>query len=253
MKLTARFSTTVRNNILGPALLIALWVLLARLYPRYIIPSPAAVLSAAPTLMTAALPHHLALTLGRVAAGLGLAFVLGSALGIGAYLLNLTESLNSLMGALQAIPGIILGVVFVLALGIGSQVPVALIAAMTLPTIAVNTGSGLARRNAGLEEYMRAAGAGKADLVRLLYLPTLVPTVQANLTLGFGLALKVVVLAEFIGAQDGLGYLLNIAALYFNMKEVLFYLCIVLLLTVAFEIAQSFVFRTYLARFFFPD
>jgi NitT/TauT family transport system permease protein len=253
MKVTPRFSTAVRNNLLGPALLVALWMVLARVYPRYIIPSPGAVLTAAPGLMTPALPHHLALTLGRVAVGLGLAFVLGSALGIGAYLLGITDGLNSLMGALQAIPGIILGIILVLALGLGSPVPIALIALMTLPTIAVNTSSGLARRNAGLEEYMHAAGAGKADLVRLLYLPSLVPTVQANLTLGFGLALKVVVLAEFIGAQDGLGYLLNVAALFFDMKEVLFYLCIVLLLTVAFEVLQSLVFRTYFARFFYPD
>jgi ABC-type nitrate/sulfonate/bicarbonate transport system permease component len=36
------------------------------------------------------------------------------------------------------------------------------------------------------------------------------------------MAVKVVVLGEFIGSQDGLGYLLNHARIVFDMKEVFF-------------------------------
>ena len=72
-----------------------------------------------------------------------------------------------------------------------------------------------------LEQYLLSAGGSRRHLVRHLYLPALIPTFQSNLSLGFGLSLKVVILGEFIGAQEGLGYLLNVAAIHFDMKAVL--------------------------------
>ena len=113
---------------------------------------------------------------------------------------------------------------------------IALVALLTLPTIAINTANALAKRDLGLEQYLLANGAGRGELVRFLYLPSLVPTVQSNLSLGFALAIKVVILGEYIGSQNGLGYLLNVATIRFDMHSVLGYLCVVLVLSAVFEI-----------------
>ncbi len=253
MRLSTRFSTAARNNLLGLLLFVVAWWLVALFFPRYILPSPAAVITAAPAYLGPAFLQHLALTLGRVAVGFTAALVAGSALGIAAFILHLGEHLTSVMTGLQAVPGTILGVILLLALGIGSRVPIALVALLTLPTIAINTAGALAKRSRALEQYLQAAGARRLDLVRYLYLPTLVPTVQSNLSLGLGLSLKVVVLGEFLGSQDGLGYLLNVAALYFKMKEVLFYLCVILVATALFEVAQSLIFSLAFACYFYPE
>ncbi len=188
----------------------------------------------------------------RAAVGFALAFGGGSALGTAAFTLHLTEHMNSFMVALQVIPGAILGVILLLILGIGSWVPIALVALLTLPTIAINTANALTRRNIALEHYLLSAGGTRRHLVKHLYLPALIPTFQSNLSLGFGLALKVVILGEFIGAQEGIGYLPNVAAIHFDMKAVLTYLGVVLLLSALFEIGQSFGFAMFLEKYFYP-
>lgn len=252
MKRLTRFSTAARNNVVGLGLLLVIWLILARFFPRYILPSPAMVFRAAPSLLSADFLAHLGLTMYRVLIGFVLAFGAGSALGILAFTLHVTPHLNSFMVALQVIPGTILGVVLLLILGVGSGVPVALVALVTLPTVAINTANALAKRDIGLEHYLLSAGGRRRHLVQHLYLPALIPTVQSNLSLGFGLAMKVVVLGEFVGAQAGLGYLLNVAAIHFDMQSVLFYLSVVLLISAVFELAQSLLFGLFLEKYFYP-
>ncbi len=264
MKHTARSSTARPEalrlprwrplaDLYGLLLLVALWWVAARFTAPYLLPGPEAVFGALPQYLNPATLHNLALTLYRVLAGFTAAFVLGTLLGVAAFVLGLTAALNSFMLALQAIPGLILGIICLIALGVGNGVPIALVAIVVLPTIAINTSAALNRRSLALEQYLVSAGARRRDVVRYLYLPTLVPTLQSNLIIGFGMAFKVVVLGEFIGAQDGLGYLLNVAMIYLNMKEVLFYLCVVLLITAVFEVAQAFLFRVTCARYFYPE
>jgi NitT/TauT family transport system permease protein len=189
----------------------------------------------------------------RVAAGFAWAFVLGSAFGVVAFLVHFSQRLNAVMLAVEVIPGTILGIILLLALGLGSAVPIALAALLTLPTIAINTANALSKKEVALEQYLRSAGGGRRDLVRYVYLPSLVPTLQSNVSLGFGLALKVVVLGEFIGSQDGIGYLLNVARIYFNMKEVFFYLCVVLVVTALFQVVQSLLFGLCFEKYFYPE
>ncbi len=253
MRRSTHFSIAVRNNVVGLAVLVGVWFILALFFPSYILPSPGAVLRAAPAFLNGVFPSHLGSTMYRVAVGFALAFGAGSVLGILAFTLHVTEHLNSVMVALQVIPGTILGIILLLVLGIGSWVPIALVALLTLPTVTINTANALARRNVALEGYLLSAGGRRRHLVKYLYVPALIPTFQSNLSLGFGLSLKVVVLGEFIGAQNGIGYLLNVAAIHFDMKAVLFYLSVVLLVTALFEIAQSFVFAVFLEKYFYPE
>lgn len=246
-----RWTDAIRNNLAGLALLLAAWFVLARLYPPYIIPSPLAVFAATPELLLPAWQPHLLLTLQRVLAGFAIAFFVGTALGVAAFTLRLVEHVNSFMVGLQVIPGTILGIILLLVLGVGDGTPIALVALLTLPTVAINTANALAKRDAGLEQYLLASGAGSRELIRFLYLPSLMPTVQSNLSLGFGLALKVVILGEYIGSQNGLGYLLNVATVRFDMQAVLGYLVVILVVSAIFEIAQSLAFRAFLRKYFY--
>lgn len=252
MSRLTRFSIAVRNNLTGLALLLAAWLVLSLFFPGYILPAPGQVLRASPAVLDAAFVPHLWLTSQRMLTGFLLAFGAGSALGILAFILHLTEHLNSFMVALQVIPGAILGIILLLVLGVGDWTPIALVALLTLPTVAINIANALAKRDLSLEQYLLSAGAGRRRLVRHLYLPALIPTIQSNLSLGFGLGMKVVVLGEFIGSQDGLGYLLNVAAIRFDMQSVMAYLCVVLIISALFEIGQSLVFSLFLTKYFYP-
>ncbi len=253
MKATQLFISSLRNEVIGFLLVVAIWGVGTLFYPSYIIPSPLVVVMNVGSYLPQDFGHHLWVTTFRTLTGFALAFLGGTVIGTLAFIKNWIKPANSLMVALQVLPGTILGVIFLLMFGIGNITPILLVAFMTLPTLTINTVNGLAKRNVALEQYLLSIKTNRWGMIRFLYMPTLVPVLQSNLSLGMSLAVKVVVLGEFIGSQDGLGYLLNNARIFFNMKEVFFYLLVLLLLTLFFQALQSFLFSTLLKKYYYPE
>lgn len=253
MKPTLSFTTSLRNEAIGFGLILAAWCVSALFYPAYIIPTPWTVITSAGGSLPADLPHHLLVTLYRVLAGFSLSLLIGTVIGFAAYRKQWGGQVTSLMNALQVLPGTILGVIFLLMFGAGHLTPILLIASVVLPTVAINTYNGLSTRDLKLEEYLRSIGSNHSALMKNVYLPALVPVLQSNLSLGMGMAAKVVVLGEFIGSQDGLGFLLNTARMFLNMKEVFFYLLVLLIFTLVFQAAQTLFFSSFLSKYFLAE
>jgi len=253
MKTTRIFISALLTEAVGVLVILAVWGGVSSFYPPYIIPSPIETISGISGYLPADLSGHLMITLYRTLMGFLIAFIFGTSGGILAALVRADKPVNSLMVALQVVPGTILGVIFLLMFGIGSATPILLVAFLTLPTLAINTINGLAKRNTASENYLRSIHASKWQIVRFSILPALVPVLQSNLSLGISMAVKVVVLGEFIGSQDGLGYLLNHARLIFNMKEVFFYLLILMAFSLVFQAVQSLFFSISLKKFAYPE
>jgi ABC-type nitrate/sulfonate/bicarbonate transport system permease component len=253
MKNTRGFITALQTEAIGFGLVLAIWAVAALFYPAYIIPSPVTVLTSSGSYLPDDFPHHVVVTLYRVFTGFALSLFIGTGVGLLAFGKKWNDPVNSVMLALQVLPGTVIGVIFLLMFGIGNTAPILLITALVLPTITVNTINGLAKRNQALEQYLQSIRSNRSTIIKNIYLPALVPIFQSNLSLGIGLATKVVVLGEFIGAQDGLGYLLNRAQITFNMKEVFFYLVILLLFTLVFQACQSMCFSVFLKKYFYSE
>jgi ABC-type nitrate/sulfonate/bicarbonate transport system permease component len=253
MKTTQIFIISLKNEALSFLLLIVLWGGASLFFPVYIIPSPAAVLLELGSYLTPDFLQQFGLTLYRVLIGFSISFILGTTLGVLAVVKKWENPLNAMMLALQVLPGTILGVIFVLMFGIGSTAPILLILFLVLPMMAVNTINGLAKRSPALEEVLVTLKSKPAFIIRYSFLPALVPVFQSNLSLGLSLAMKIVVLGEFIGSQDGLGYLLNHARILFDMKAVFFYLVVLLGITLIFQALQSLFFATTLKRYYLAE
>ena len=243
------FSTSLRNESAGLLLLLAAWWALTLFYPAYILPSPWEVLTGVSSYLPADFWLHAGHTLFRVLSAFALALGGGTLLGIGAYAKNWVPPVNSLMTALQVLPGTILGVIFLLLFGTGSSAPILLAVFLTLPTLVINTINGLNQRDVKLQQYLQSIQCPPAGIVRYSYLPALVPVLQSNLSLGIGMCVKVVIMGEFIGSQNGLGFLLNNARIFFNMKEVFFYLLILLIFTLVFQFAQALLFDWFFRKY----
>ena len=252
MKASRVFISSLLTEIIGIAVILMVWGGMALFYPPYILPSPLETLKTAGGIQSD-LTDHLVITLVRVMAGFGLAFLIGTAAGIAAALLGWHKPINSIMVALQVVPGTILAVIFVLLFGIGSLTPIMLVAILTLPTIAINTANAISTRKLDNEGYLKSMHATRWQLLRYSLMPALVPVVQSNLSLGLSMAVKVVVLGEFIGSQNGLGYLFNHARLIFNMQEVFFYLLILMGFSISLQFLQTLIFALPLRRFTFPE
>jgi NitT/TauT family transport system permease protein len=247
------FITSLRTEAAGFGLVLVIWGIGALFYPAYIIPSPVKVMTSVNEYLPQEFTRHVSLTLYRVFAGFTLSLFAGTLLGILAYSQKWVAPVNSLMLALQVLPGTILGIIFLLMFGIGSTAPILLITFLVLPTVTIITANGLAKKNLALEQYLKTIKSNRMTLLKTIYLPALIPVLQSNISLGIGLSTKVVVLGEFIGTRDGLGYLLNRAQITFNMNEVFFYLIILLLFTLIFHSLQSLVFSLFLKKYFYAE
>jgi len=104
-----------------------------------------------------------------------------------------------------------------------------------------------------MEEVVSSFNGNSFDRLKYIYLPGLIPTLISNMTLGFSLALKVVILGEFIGSQEGIGYLLNVSRIYFNMNELFFYLTVLIIIMLGFQIMVDFMKELLLKKFFYKE
>ncbi len=252
MKVFRIFFTPLRNSLAAFSLFVFLWTALSLFFESYILPSPLEVLRDRAEFWDSAFPSHLKATLGRAGAGFFLSFLLGTVIGILSYLLRIHVCMETVMALFQVVPGLILGIVFLLVFGVGSAAPAALIVFLTAPLIAINTAGGLLKRNRFLEEMIRSFNGTAFHLVRDLWVPALVPTLRANAASGAAMALKIVLLGEYIASENGIGRLLNEAGVYFNMAAVFFYLLVILLLILFFQIAVSGVFALCFEKYLYP-
>src|SRR5690606_10565600 len=75
----------------------------------------------------------------------------------------------------------------------------------------VNTVVGLRSVPDDLYDLMRSMGASRADMVRRLEIPASLPIFLGGLRIGATLSVIGAVVGEFVGADKGLGFLINSA------------------------------------------
>jgi NitT/TauT family transport system permease protein len=106
---------------------------------------------------------------------------------------------------------VVLVVVSMIWFGMGSVQTIFVTALLILPIIYVNTTAGIQAIDARILEMGRVYGAGTWLLLREVYLPGLGGPVLAGLTLAAGIGIRIVVLAELLGAYSGIGYSFSLA------------------------------------------
>ena len=84
----------------------------------------------------------------------------------------------------------------------------------------INTYEGVRNADRLLINVVRSFGAGEWDIARLVVVPNALPFIVVGLRLAIGRAILGVVVAEFFGAQDGLGVVMVRAASEFKVDVV---------------------------------
>lgn len=217
-----------------------------------ILPSPIHTLSQYDRFLTGSFYIHLKLSFLRISVGALLAFFLGTFLGIFAVLCNAKKFAESLHAMGQTLPAVIVAVLLLIMLGTGNMVPILLIVLMVTPFIAVQTMAVITRPDPLMEMVVCSHGGGKKELVLDIYFPKLVPAMRGTAILATTMGVKVCILGEFIGSENGLGFLINVARLYLNMDEVLFYVVVILLQMFIFQLGVELFFRFFFKRYLYP-
>jgi sulfonate transport system permease protein len=195
-----------------PAVLLALWEGASRLglTAPNLLPAPSAVFGAIFDLARRGeLWTHVETTLLRVVFGFllgtGAATVIGALTGASALWRRL---LDPMLQALRAIPSIAWVPLFILWLGIFEASKVMLIAFGVFFPVYLNLMTGIQEVDRKLVEVGRVYGLRGFALVRRVLLPATLPAYVTGMRGGLGLGWMFVVAAEFMGASEGLGFLL---------------------------------------------
>ncbi|MFZ1149318.1 MAG: ABC transporter permease [Xanthobacteraceae bacterium] len=155
------------------------------------------------------------------AIGLALAIAAGLPLGI---LLGRSATLNAMFDpfvtAFNATPRLVFLPLLMLWLGIGLWSKVAVVFLGALFPLLINTHEGVRNADKLLINVVRSFGASGWDVARLVVIPNSLPFIVVGLRLAIGRAILGVVVAEFFGAQDGLGVVMVRAASSFNVDVV---------------------------------
>jgi sulfonate transport system permease protein len=152
---------------------------------------------------------HAWMTLWRVLVG----FVIGAAAGIALGALSgssqtLRRLLDPTLQALRAIPSIAWVPLFILWLGIFEASKVALIAVGVFFPVYLGIAGAILSVDRKLVEVGHVFRLSRVQLARRILLPAVLPEAVIALRSGLGLGFMFVVAAEFMGASEGLGYLL---------------------------------------------
>lgn len=240
-------------KIVSPLLfLLLIWSALSLFFEPYVLPSPLQIVDMMPQLTGTPFLSHWRLSLFRVFTGALLAFFLGTSFAIAGAALKINRFAESLHTMGQTIPAVIVAIMLVLMVGTGSLVPILLIVIMVTPFVALQTMAGLRCPEPLLKMVIRSSGGSNRELLRDLYIPKLIPIMRSTAILSATMAVKVCILGEFIGSENGIGFLLNVARIYMSMDEVLLYVVVIVLQMFFFQLIIDGLFRLFLQKYFYP-
>lgn len=208
---------------LAAVLLIWQGVVLLKLYPAFIIPAPQAVLSKFHTvLLDGTLWLHTTTTLTAVLAGLCLGVIVAVALG---YCIAkspaLDAALSPLVVAFQSTPVVAYAPLLIIWFGSGPTSKIVTSALIVFFPMLMNTVVGIRGVPLSLRDLMRSMQATRWQMFTRLEIPAAMPVLIGGLKISATLAVIGAVVGEFVSANAGLGFLINLARSQYDTPLVL--------------------------------
>lgn len=154
-----------------------------------------------------------------------LGFLIGSVAGVFCGILLgrnklLSDIFSLYIQIANSIPRVVLGSVFVIALGLGMASKVALAVVMVFFVVFGNAFQGVREADKYLIANAQILGASPRQLTTAVVIPSAMSWILASLHISFGFALVGAVVGEFLGAKEGIGLLISTAQGAFNASGV---------------------------------
>lgn len=166
--------------------------------------------------------RHLWVTLEEMLLG----FLAGTLLGIlvgflFAFLPVVARIFDPLMVLLNALPRVVLAPLFVLWFGLGLVSKVVMAVSLVFFVVFFSTYTGLLEVDRDIVNNARILGASRRDLIRHVYVPSAMTWIFSSLRTSVGFALIGAVVGEYLGASEGMGWVIAYAEAQFNSTQVI--------------------------------
>jgi NitT/TauT family transport system permease protein len=202
---------------------IAVWKLIIAVFgiSPYVLPQPEQVLGGmVDVVQQRGFTDHLWVTLTETLIGFAIALVLGVAMGaVLGRIMWLERALRPLVVAAQVVPKVALVPLFIVWFGFGMTSKIVIVAILAFFPIMLNTLLGTRSVEPGHRDVMRGLNAGRwATFWRLDYHSTM-PYVFAGMEIGIVFAIIGAVVGEYLGGNQGLGYLIVVSLNALNAEQ----------------------------------
>jgi len=201
--------------------LLAIWQSATALFalPAYLLPSPLAILAQITRDWWLLLSHGW-ITVFEIVTGFAISVLIGVPIAIWVtYSKAFDHAVYPLIVGSQTIPKVALAPLLLAWFGFGMAPKIVIVVLVAFFPIVINSVVGL--RGAPLEmlHLARSMGASPTQIFWRFRLPQALPNIFAGMKLATVLAVIGAVVAEFVGADSGLGYLIMIAGANFQIAR----------------------------------
>ena len=132
----------------------------------------------------------------------------------------LADIFSTYIKVANSIPRVVLGSIFIIALGLGMASKVALAVVMVFFVVFANAFQGVREADRAMIANAQILGASPYQITRTVIIPSAMSWILASLHVSFGFALVGAVVGEFLGAKQGVGLLISTAQGSFNADGV---------------------------------
>jgi NitT/TauT family transport system permease protein len=224
-------------TLTGFILLITIWQILSLMMPSVVIASPSATMAAFLKLAVSEyFWNNFIISFQRIFAGVLWGGTVGLVLGIAAGLNKpLKYMLEPLRWTLISVPAVVIVVVAMLWFGMGTRMVIFITGVMLSPVVYINTVKGFESIDEKLIEMANIYRLPLSIRIRHLYIPAITGPLVSAFVIIAGTGVRIVVLAEVLGASEGIGYALAVTRSNLEVPEMFSWVILCILIVAAIE------------------
>jgi len=216
--------------------LIGFWELVCQVFslPAYVLPAPSAIVEAFFKVEISRWFTHLWATLRVALMGFAVSIVVAVPIAIAMMRSELlSRTLYPLLVVIQSTPVVAVAPLIIVLMGSGDPSRVLITALLTFFPLVVSTATGINETPPELIELSRSLDAPTRRETWQIRIPYAIPHIYSGLRIAITLAIIGAVVAEFVAAEEGLGYFIQFSTSFFRIPQAfagLFFLAVVSLL-----------------------
>lgn len=217
-KVSQKWNARMNDFLVGaifPVSLLAIWQLAGELglISTFFLPTPTMILGSFGDLLASGdLIYHLGVSLSRAATGFAIGGSIGLLLGLFSGFSRYTEYvLDPTVQMFRMIPHLAIAPLIILWFGFGEVSKILIIAKGAFFPLYINTFLGIRNVDNKLFDVTRVMSFSRFKQIFLLILPASLPQIFLGLRLSLALSWLGLVVAELIGSEAGIGFLINVA------------------------------------------
>lgn len=166
--------------------------------------------------------RHLWVTMEEMLLGFLVGTLLGVLVGfLFAFMPKVARVFDPLMVLLNALPRVVLAPLFVLWFGLGLLSKVVMAVSLVFFVVFFSTYTGLREVDREIVNNARILGGSRRQLIEHVYIPSAMTWILSSLRTSVGFALIGAVVGEYLGASEGMGWVIAYAEAQFNSTQVI--------------------------------